>query len=402
MSTDGIAHVTVLGAGNMGHGITEVAALAGYDVTMRDIDEEPVRNGYERIEWSLGKLAESGRLDEDPSAVLARIDTTTDLADAVADADVVIEAAPEQLAIKRDVFTDLDEHAPADAILATNTSSLSITEIAEAVADPGRVVGTHFFNPPVRMALVEVVHGAETSAATADTAAALMESFGKTPIHVRKDVHGFVVNSVLGPFMQEPAWLVSNGEATVRGADATMVHERGYRMGPFELGDLTGIDIGYHVRREAGLPVAPLVAEKVDAGDLGRKTGRGYYEYGDDAPGADYTEADADAGDFDWFLVEARMANEAAKLIGDDVATAAAIDEGMRLGAGFPEGPCLRADRHGLDEVLAVLTERYEATGADRFEPADSLVDLVEAGHTGVDAGRGFFRYDDEGERIDE
>nr|WP_284011999.1 3-hydroxyacyl-CoA dehydrogenase [Halobaculum sp. DT92] len=399
MSTDGISHVTVLGAGNMGHGIAEVAALAGYDVTMRDIDEDAVADGYEGIEWSLGKLAESGRIDEPPADVLARIDTTVDLAAAVADTDVVIEAAPEQLAIKRDVFGDLDEHAPADAILATNTSSLSITAIAEAVADPGRVVGTHFFNPPVRMDLVEVVHGAETSAATAETAAALMESFGKTPIHVRKDVHGFVVNSVLGPFMQEPAWMVSTGEATVRGADATMVHERGYPMGPFELGDLTGIDIGYHVRREAGLPVAPLVAEKVDAGDLGRKTGRGYYEYGDDAAGADYTAADA--GDFDWLRVEARMANEAAKLVGDDVATADAVDTGMRLGAGFPEGPCLRADRRGLDEVLAVLRDRHEATGEDRFAPADYLVELVEAGHTGVDAGRGFFAYDDDGDRVE-
>ncbi|MFC7098084.1 3-hydroxyacyl-CoA dehydrogenase [Halobaculum marinum] len=399
MATDGISHVTVLGAGNMGHGIAEVAALAGYDVTVRDVDEEAVSNGYENIEWSLGKLAESGRIDEDPATVLDRIDTTVDLSEAVADTDFVIEAAPEQLAIKHDVFGALDEHAPADAILATNTSSLSITEIAAAVESPERVVGTHFFNPPVRMALVEIVHGAETSTATAETAAALMESFGKTPIHVRKDVHGFVVNSVLGPFMQEPAWMVSAGEATIRGADATMVHERGYPMGPFELGDLTGIDIGYHVRQEAGLPVAPLVEEQVDAGDLGRKTGRGYYEYGEDAPGADYTEADA--GDFDWFLVEARMANEAAKLVGDDVATADAVDTGMRLGAGFPEGPCLRADRHGLDEVLATLRERYEATGEDRFEPADYLVELVEAGHTGVDAGRGFFEYDEGGERVD-
>jgi enoyl-CoA hydratase/3-hydroxyacyl-CoA dehydrogenase len=388
---DDIDRVAVLGAGNMGHGITEVAAIAGYDVVMRDVDEDVLADGSERIEWSVRKLAEKGELGSDPDAVLDRIDTTTDLERAVAGADVVIEAVPEKLALKRDVFTDLDEYTDQYALLATNTSSLSITDIAAATGNPGRVVGLHFFNPPVRIELVEVVYGEQTSDDTAARAYEFAESLGKTPIHVREDVNGFVVNSVLGPFVEEPAWMVSADEATIEQADAAMVHERGYPMGPFELADLTGIDVGYHIREEAGKPIPPVMEERVAAGDLGRKTGQGYYDY-EGGEGASYEPADAEG--FDWLRVEARMVNEAAKLVGDDVATPEAVDTGMRLGTGFPEGPCSRGDELGLDTVLGKLRDCRTATGGDRFEPAAFLVDLVDAGKTGADAGEGFYEYD--------
>jgi enoyl-CoA hydratase/3-hydroxyacyl-CoA dehydrogenase len=389
---DDIERVAVLGAGNMGHGITEAAAIAGYDVVMRDVDEDVLADGYEQIEWSVRKLVEKGEHDADPDAVLDRIDTATDLERAVADADVVIEAVPEKLALKRNVFTDLEEYTNEDALLATNTSSLSITDIAAATDTPERVVGLHFFNPPVRMDLVEVVYGEQTSDDTAQRTYEFAESLGKTPIYVRKDVNGFVVNSVLGPFVEEPAWMVSADEATVEQADAAMVHERGYPMGPFELSDLTGIDVGYHIREEAGKPIPPVMEDRVEAGDLGRKTGRGYYDY-EDGEGATYEPEDAEG--FDWLRVEARMVNEAAKLVGGDVATPEAVDTGMRLGTGFPEGPCSRGDDLGLDAVLEKLRDSRAATGSDRFEPADYLVDLVEAGKTGVDAGEGFYEYDE-------
>jgi 3-hydroxyacyl-CoA dehydrogenase len=392
MEANDIERVAVLGAGNMGHGITEVVALAGYDVVMRDIEQEFVESGYENIEWSLGKLAESGVV-EDPDEVLARIDTTTDLDEAVGNVDLVIEVAPERMELKKEIYSELDDLAPEEAILASNTSSLSITEIASATSREEQVVGTHYFNPPVKMDLVEVIYGEHTSDETAETAHEFVESLGKTPIYVRKDVQGFVVNSVLGPFMVEPAWMVSNGEATIREADAAMVHQRGYPMGPFELADLTGIDIGYSVREEAGITNPPLIEEKVEAEELGRKTGKGYYDY-ESGDGADYEEGDGES--FDTLRVEARMVNEAAKLIGNDVATAEAIDTGMRLGAGFSEGPCQRADREGLDTVLEKLRELHEATDEERFEPADYLVELVESGNTGEESGAGF--YDDEGD----
>lgn len=400
-----IERVAVLGAGNMGHGITEVVALGGYDVTMRDIEDDLIESGSENIEWSVGKLAENGVVD-DPDDVLARIDTTTDLAEAVDDADLVVEAAPERMALKKEIYTELDELAPDEAILASNTSSLSITEIASATDRAERVVGTHYFNPPVKMDLVEVIYGEGTSDATAETAHDFVESLGKTPIYVQRDVQGFVVNSVLGPFMVEPAWMVSNDEATIREADAAMVHRCGYPMGPFELADLTGIDIGYSVREEAGITNPPLIEEKVEAEELGRKTGKGYYDYENgetsetsqadgeavDGDGADYEAGDGEG--FDTLRVEARMVNEAAKLIGMDVATPEAIDTGMRLGAGFSEGPCRRADREGLDTFLDKLEALHETTGEERFEPADYLVELVENGNTGQESGRGFYEYE--------
>ncbi|PSP43684.1 3-hydroxyacyl-CoA dehydrogenase [Halobacteriales archaeon QH_6_64_20] len=385
-----IDRVAVLGAGNMGHGITEVVAMAGYDAVMCDIDEEIVSEGYGDIEWSLGKLAEQGSLDDAPEEILGRIETTTDLEAAVSEADLVIEAAPEQMEIKKDVFTDLDRFAPEGATLASNTSSLSITGIASATDRPDRVVGTHFFNPAVRMDLVEVIYGAETTDETAEIAHGFVKSLDKTPIYVRKDVNGFVVNSVLGPFTSEPAWMVSNEEATIREADAAMT-SRGYPMGPFELGDLTGIDIGYHVRKEAGTSIPPLVEGKVEAGELGRKTGKGYYDY-EDGDGPDYEPGQGKG--FDTLRVEACIVNEAAKLIGNDVATPEAIDTGMRLGTGFPEGPCRRADRMGLDTVLDKLDDLSEETGESRYEPAEYLRDLVSEGRTGEEAGRGFFEYD--------
>ncbi|EFW92161.1 3-hydroxyacyl-CoA dehydrogenase NAD-binding protein [Haladaptatus paucihalophilus DX253] len=395
MTDTDIARVTVLGAGNMGHGITEVAAIAGYDVTMRDVKEEFVADGYGNIEWSLEKLAEKGRLDEPAEDVLDRIDTGVELESAVADADLVIEAVPERMDLKKDVFADLDEFAPEGAILASNTSSLSVTEMAGATSRPEDVVGMHFFNPPVKMDLVEVIYGDRTSDDTAEAAYEFAQSLGKTPIYVRKDVRGFVVNTVLGPFGDEPAWMVSNDEATIREVDAAMVHQRGYPMGPFELMDLTGIDVGYHVRNESGREIPPIMAEKVENDELGRKTGRGYYEY-EDGEGVNYGPGDGEG--FDTLRVEARMVNEAARLVGDGVARPDEIDTGVRLGLGFPEGICRRGDKLGLDVVLDKLETLHEETGEDRFEPDDYLVELVEAGKTGEDAGEGFHEYGTSGD----
>ena len=397
MTLEDVDRVAVLGAGSMGHGITEVVAIAGYPVTMRDVETEFVESGYADIEWSLEKFAEKDRIDEAPADVLDRIETTTDLEAAVTDADLVVEAAPEDLDLKHDIFSDLDEMTSDDAILASNTSSLPITDIAAATDTPERVVGMHFFNPPVKMDLVEVIYGEHTTEETAETAHAFVESIDRTPIYVRKDVRGFVVNTVLGPFGDEAAWMVSEGEADVREADATMVHERGYPMGPFELSDMTGIDVGYQVRREAGQPVPPVVEAKVDADELGRKTGVGYYEY-EDGDGADYAAEDA-SGEFDWLRIEARIVNEAADLIGDEVATAEAIDTGLRLGAGFPEGPCRRGDKIGLDAVLEKLEALHDEYGKARYEPSGHLRDLVEDGRTGEDAGAGFFEYGEADER---
>lgn len=384
MELEDINTVAVLGAGNMGHGIAEVVAMAGYDVNMRDIKDEFVQNGYEQIEWSLNKLAENDQLtEEEADAALERVTPLVDMAEACGDADVVIEAVPEQMEIKKDVYTELEEVADDDAIFATNTSSLSITNLAEFTERPERFCGMHFFNPPVRMDLVEVISGAESSEETLETIEALAEDVGKTPVRVHKDSPGFIVNRVLVPLMNEACWLVHDDEATIAEVDSTTKYGMGLPMGSFELADLTGIDVGYHVLDymhevlgEAYEP-SPLFEQKVEDEELGKKTGKGFYDY-EDGEGAQIPTDEQSE------LVEKRLiatlANESAKLIGNDVAPPESIDEATKLGAGFPDGPVKMADEFGIENVLEALEEAYEETGHARYEPADYLEERTEAG----------------------
>ncbi|THE66328.1 3-hydroxyacyl-CoA dehydrogenase [Salinadaptatus halalkaliphilus] len=390
MVRENIHQVTVLGSGSMGHGITEVAAMAGYDVTMRDIESDIVEEGYENIRWSLEKLADSDRLDESVDEIMARIETAVDLGESVADADIVIEAVPEEMALKQDVFDELDDHASEGAILASNTSSLSITDIASVTDRPADVVGLHFFNPPVKMELVEVIYGAETADETAERAYEFVEDIGKTPIYVRKDVHRFVVNNVLGPFVDESHWMVSRDEASIREIDAAMVHQRGYPMGPFELMDMTGLDVTYHVRKAGDIEIPPLMEQRVENENYGRKTGKGHYDY-ENGDGPDYEEGDGEG--FETLRIDAMIVNAAAWLIGNDVATADAVDTGAKLGLGFPEGPCTFGDETGLETILETLEGLHEEYGDERYEPEPYLRELVADGRTGKAAGAGFYEY---------
>ncbi|MFC4543678.1 3-hydroxyacyl-CoA dehydrogenase NAD-binding domain-containing protein [Halosolutus amylolyticus] len=390
MELEDINTIAVLGAGNMGHGIAEVAAMAGYDVNLRDIKDEFVQNGYEQIEWSLNKLAENDQLSQDEAdAALDRVTPLVDMEEACGNADVVIEAVPEKMEIKKDVYGELEEVAPDDAIFATNTSSLSITELADVTERPKQFCGMHFFNPPVRMPLVEVISGAETAEETLDTIEALAEDFGKSPVRVHKDSPGFIVNRILVPLMNEACWLVHNDEATIAEVDSTTKYGMGLPMGSFELGDQVGNDVSFHVLEymnevlgEAYEP-CPLLEEKVENEELGKKTGKGFYDY-EDGDGVDIpTDEQSD-------LVEKRliasMANEAAKLIGNDVAPPESIDEATKLGAGFPDGPVKVVDEFGLENALEALEEAYEETGHERYEPADYLQERADEVGTFYDA----------------
>jgi enoyl-CoA hydratase/3-hydroxyacyl-CoA dehydrogenase len=396
MKIEDVKTIAVIGAGTMGHGIAELAALAGYDVRLRDINEEFVRKGYKQIEWSLHKFVEKGTLTaEKAQQTLKRITPVVDLKAAVEKADIVIEAAPEKL--KKELFRDLDTYAPKHAILATNTSSLSITEISKATQRSAQVVGMHFFNPPVKMALVEVIKGEKTSEEAMQLTVELAKKMGKTPIRVEKDVFGFIVNRVLvGPFMFESAWMVSRGDAKVEEIDSRMKYYEGFPMGPFELQDLTGIDIGYHLTKEAGLPVPPLIEETVKANKLGRKTGVGFYNYKNG--GANYPR---DAGErFDPTPIYALMVNEACQLIEQGVTKAEDIDLAVQLGAGFPEGLLQRADRIGLDKLLGALQKLHKKHVDERYQPAKLLEQMVKEGRTGQAAGRGFYEYGEKGSGV--
>jgi enoyl-CoA hydratase/3-hydroxyacyl-CoA dehydrogenase len=399
MELDDINTIAVLGAGNMGHGIAEVAALAGYDVNMRDIKEEFVQHGYDQIEWSLNKLEEKEQIGEgEADAALDRVTPLVDVGEAVGSADVVIEAVPEKMDIKKDVYDEVEEHAPDHAVFATNTSSLSITELSEVTDREGQFCGMHFFNPPVRMQLVEVISGAHTEEATLELIEDLAEDLGKTPVRVHKDSPGFIVNRILVPLMNEACWLVREGEATIEEVDSTTKYDMGLPMGSFELGDQVGNDVSYHVldymHDELGdaYEPCPLLAEKVENDELGKKTGKGFYDY-EDGDGADIPTGEGSEFVHDRLL--AVMANETAHLIGGDVAGPDAIDEAVMLGAGFPEGPAKLADDTGLDHLLETLETAHEETGAARYEPAEYLSEAAEqGGFHGGDAEDGGARYD--------
>lgn len=248
MEFENIETITLLGAGSMGHGIAEVAALAGYEVRLRDIKTEFVENGYEQLVWSLDKLAEKDQIsEEEADAAADRVTPLVDVKEAVDDTDVVIEAVPEKMEIKKDVYSEVETYAPDRTIFATNTSSLSITDLSEVTDRPEQFCGMHFFNPPVRMQLVEVITGSHTAESTLDAVEQLAEAFGKTPIRVHKDSPGFIVNRILVPLMNETCWMVSDDEATVAEIDSTTKFDMGLPMGAFELGDQVGNDVTYHV-----------------------------------------------------------------------------------------------------------------------------------------------------------
>ena len=399
MEESDVETIAVLGAGSMGHGIAEVAALAGYSVVLRDINEELVQEGYDQIEWSLGKLAENDQIsEEDAEAALDRIEPIVDLEAAVEDADVVIEAVPEVMDIKKEVYGEIDEYAPEAAIFATNTSSLSITELSEVTDRPEQFCGMHFFNPPVRMPLVEVIAGEHTDEAVLDLIEAIAEEMDKRPVRVHKDSPGFIVNRILVPLMNEAAWIVESGDGTIADVDATTKFDMGLPMGSFELADQVGIDVGYHVLEymhevlgDAYEP-CPLLEAKVEAEELGKKTGKGFYDYDDGG-----VDIPSDAGDES---IERRllavMANEVAGLIENDVADADAIDEATMLGAGFPDGPAKLADGAGLGSLLETLDELYEETEADRYEAVELFRELGESEGTFHGDGE-----DGDGERFD-
>jgi 3-hydroxybutyryl-CoA dehydrogenase len=286
MAQQGAGKVAVVGAGLMGSGIAQVAATGGWDVVVRDVTQEALDRGLGGIRASLDKFVAKGKLESDAAeAALGRITPTTDL-DAVADADLVVEAVFERIELKHEVFAELDRLCKDDAVLATNTSALPITKIAAVTERPESVVGTHFFSPVPMMALCELVRGHRTSDETLARAKAFAESSGKTCIVVNRDVAGFVTTRLISALVVEAVRLYESGVASAEDIDLACKLGFGHAMGPLATTDLTGVDVLKHATENIWNETADpkffppeLLARMVDAGALGRKAGHGFYDY---------------------------------------------------------------------------------------------------------------------------
>lgn len=401
--------MAVIGAGTMGAGIAQVALEGGWRVALHDAAPGATDRARARIREGLARRAtksgvDADTLDEWVDGRLAMLAIAETAAAAVAEAHLAIEAVIEDLEAKRGLFAELGEAAGEDAILATNTSALAVTAIAEAALRPERVVGLHFFNPAPVLPLVEVVAGRRTAAWAQERAAGIVEGWGKTAIRVA-DSPGFIVNRVNRPFTLEPLRLLRSGAGTIETIDAALV-AAGFPMGPFALMDLIGIDVNLAAARglfdASGRPTrfrpSPIQEELVAAVRLGRKTGEGFYRYEAGrrlGPAARFAtaserprERDAEgnlvpAADLDGGAIAERVilaiVNEAFRALADGVAEEADIDLAMRLGANHPFGPFEWVARNGTHETVVML-DALSDEDADTFRPALALLRRARSG----------------------
>lgn len=365
--------VGVIGAGTMGQGIAQIAASAGHEVILVDRDEAAVERAMSNLDRILKRLVEKGRLDsEESEAILSRIQTSSDVS-ACAPCGLVIEAIVEKEAVKQAVFSSLESVVGDAAILATNTSSLSVTRLAAGLKHPSRFLGLHFFNPAPLLPLVEVVPALQTRAGLADEMSVLMRNWGKQPA-MAKDTPGFIVNRVARPFYGEAIRIHEEGIADIATIDWAMTELGGFRMGPFQLMDLIGNDINYAVTESVWKAFhhdpryTPSFSQKrnVDAGWLGRKTGRGWHDHADGAT-APVPRKDKDLGqDIVWRIL-VMLINEAADAVFWGVANAEDVDRAMKGGVNYPKGLLEWAEEVGLDRCVRALDDLKAEYGEERY-----------------------------------
>jgi enoyl-CoA hydratase / 3-hydroxyacyl-CoA dehydrogenase len=374
-----IDKITVLGSGIMGHGIAQVSAMAGYNVTLRDIDQAFLDKAMEKIRWSLNKLVEKQKITANQAdAIVSRILPVVDLRQALRGADMLIEAVPEDMNLKRKVYDEVNRNSENKTIYASNTSTLPITEMAELINRPDHFIGLHFFNPPQLMQLVEVIPGKLTNQDITNTTMDFVLRIGKQPVLCRKDVAGFIVNRIFIPLVHEAAYCQERDKSSMLQIDSAVKFKMAFPMGIFELADYTGLDVIHkatiemYSRDKDVINPHPKIKQLFDEGNLGQKSGKGFYDYkGEKYERINLTAEEAEK--YDPINLIAVAANSAAWLLSNGVCNKEDLEKALRLGMGLKEKLFETVERFGTKRIVSRLTELKKEFGSF-YEPNAYLI----------------------------
>jgi enoyl-CoA hydratase / 3-hydroxyacyl-CoA dehydrogenase len=376
-----LKNITVLGSGIMGHGIAQISAMAGYIVILRDIEKQFLDKAMEKVKWSLQKLSEKNKItDAQVDEYYNNITPVIDLKEAVKDADLIIEAVPEDYNIKKKVYKDLDEVSNNKSIYASNTSTLPITELSKLTKNPSKFIGVHFFNPPQLMKLVEVIPGSDTDPEITNEISNFVKQLKKTPILCKKDVVGFIVNRVFIPLVHEAAYCLDRDNVPMTVIDSAVKYKLDFPMGIFELADYTGIDVIYKATQEMSsrdkkvIMPHPKIKELYDLKQFGQKSGQGFYEYkGDKYERIDLSEEKASK--YDPLSILGVASNNAAWLITNQVCTKEDLDSALNLGMGLKTNLFKLAEKFGVSKIVNELIKLEEKYG-EFYSPDEYLLSL--------------------------
>jgi enoyl-CoA hydratase/3-hydroxyacyl-CoA dehydrogenase len=375
-----IKNITVLGSGIMGHGIAQVSAMAGYNIVLRDIEQQFLDKAMEKIKWSLDKLVSKQKITEQQGKeIFARITPIVDLKEALKDCDLMIEVVPEIMDLKKKVYAEVDKVAQQKTVFASNTSTLPITEIANTTSRPERFIGIHFFNPPQLMKLVEVIPGQKTSKDLLDTTINFVKSVSKEPVICKRDVPGFIVNRLFIPLVHEAAYAMDRTGATKEEIDSAVKFALHFPMGIFELADFTGMDVIHkatlemHSRDNKVINPHPLIEKLYNEKKLGQKSGEGFYKYsGEQYERINLTEELAKK--FNPIQLLGNILNNAAWLVTNQASDVTEIEKALLLGMGLKKPLFDTAKQFGMKNIV---TELEKLSKENKFyEPDPYLVSL--------------------------